>query len=334
MAIAHYSASFFTAGRSPVAAAAYRHRTEMTDHTLAETWSFARETDLVHAEISVPSSAPNWIRDIVSAETVAQSSERLWNAVAAQEKRRNGQHAREFVIALPLELTREQNIALVRSFIEDEFAAKGMIADWVYHDKPGNPHVHVMHTLRVIGELAFGAKRIPLRDELGAVRRHNGIPLYRPLIGTRDEFKDLRRAWGTTASQHLAAAGHDAVVETRSFATLGIELPPSSHRGPAVTALRTKFKPCGVDLFIGLDTNAAAARIMANPALLLDVITIEKATFSARDIARAVHRYSTDKDAFDQILAKVMATPELVTLRPDIHDATTGLRVEIGRAHV
>jgi Ti-type conjugative transfer relaxase TraA len=327
MAIAHFSASFITAGRSPVAAAAYRHRTEMTDRTIAESWSFTRETDLVHAEISVPFDAPQWIREIVSAGSVSKSSEQLWNEVAAQEKRRNGQHAREFVIALPVELTRAQNIALVREFIEAEFAAKGMIGDWVYHDKPGNPHVHVMHTLRVIGPTSFGAKRIALRDETGAVRRHNGVPLYRPMIGTREDFKALRLAWGTTASRHLALAGHGAVVETRSFATLGLELPPSIHRGPSVTALRGKSKPCGVDLFIGLDTTTTAAKIIATPALLIDVITVEKATFSARDIARAVHRYSTDKAAFDQILAKVMAAPELVTLRPDVHDADTGLRV-------
>ncbi len=327
MAIAHFSASFITAGRSPVAAAAYRHRTEMTDRTIAETWSFKRETDLVHAEISVPPGAPSWVKEIVSADTVAKSSERLWNEVAAQEKRRNGQFAREFVIALPSELTREQNIALVREFIQSEFAAKGMIADWVYHGKPGNPHVHVMHTLRVIGPSSFGAKRVALRDEAGAVRRHNGVPLYRPLIGTREDFKALRLAWGATASRHLAFAGHGAVVETRSFAALGLELPPSSHRGPSVTALRAKAKPCGVDLFIGLDTADAAAKIRTNPALLLDVITTSKATFSSRDIARAVHRYSTDKAAFDLIMAKVMKSPELLTLRPDVHDAETGLRV-------
>jgi Ti-type conjugative transfer relaxase TraA len=327
MAIAHFSASFITAGRSPVAAAAYRHRTEMTDRTIAETWSFAREADLVHAEISVPLDSPQWIQEIVSANTVAKASERLWNEVAAQEKRRNGQHAREFVIALPIELTRAQNIALVREFIESEFAAKGMIADWVYHDKPGNPHVHVMHTLRMIGPSSFGAKRIALRDETGAVRRHNGVPLYRPMIGTREDFKALRLAWGSTASRHLALAGHASIVETRSFATLGLELPPSIHLGPTVTALRGKSKPCGVDLFIGFDTTTAAAKIIANPVLLLDVITIEKATFSARDIARAVHRYSTDKATFDQILTKVMASPELVTLRPDVPDADTGLRV-------
>ncbi|NOT73239.1 MAG: Ti-type conjugative transfer relaxase TraA [Hyphomicrobium sp.] len=327
MAIAHFSASFITAGRSPVAAAAYRHRTEMTDRTIAETWSFAKETDLVHAEISVPLDAPSWVQEIVSADTVAKSSERLWNEVAAQEKRRNGQHAREFVIALPVELTRYQNIALVRDFIDAEFAAKGMIADWVYHDKPGNPHVHVMHTLRVIEAIKFGAKRIPLRDEAGAVRRHNGVPLYRPLIGTREDFKALRLAWGAMASQHLARAGHDTVVETRSFAALGLELPPSSHRGPSVTALRAKSKPCGVDLFLGLETIDAAAKIIANPALLLDVITTSQATFSSRDVARAVHRYSTDKAAFDLVMAKVMASPDLVTLRPDVHDSETGLRV-------
>lgn len=327
MAIAHFSASFITAGRSPVAAAAYRHRTEMTDRTIAETWSFTRETDLVHAEMSVPADAPEWITDIISAASVAKASERLWNEVAAQETRRNGQYARELVIALPVELSRDQNIVLVREFLDAEFAAKGLIADWVYHDKAGNPHVHIMHTLRLIGQTGFGAKRIPLRDETGAVRRHNGVPLYRPLIGTRDDFKALRLGWGALAARHLALAGHAAVVETRSFATLGLELPPSIHRGPSVTALRAKAKPCGVDLFIGLETVDAAAKIGANPTLLLDVITSSQATFSARDIARAVHRYTTDRAAFESLMGKVMASPDLVTLRPDIHDPDTGLRV-------
>ncbi len=77
MAIAHFSASFITAGRSPVAAAAYRHRTEMTDRTIAETWSFTRETDLVHAEISVPPDAPHGSNEIVSAESVSKAASNL-----------------------------------------------------------------------------------------------------------------------------------------------------------------------------------------------------------------------------------------------------------------
>ncbi|MEQ1673030.1 MAG: AAA family ATPase, partial [Hyphomicrobium sp.] len=81
------------------------------------------------------------------------------------------------------------------------------------------------------------------------------------------------------------------------------------------------------DLFLGLETIDAAAKIIANPALLLDVITTSQATFSSRDVARAVHRYSTDKAAFDLVMAKVMASPDLVTLRPDVHDSETGLRV-------
>ncbi|MCB1358756.1 MAG: MobA/MobL family protein, partial [Maritimibacter sp.] len=56
------------------------------------------------------------------------------------------------MIALPVELTRDQNIALVRQFVSEQVLARGQVADWVFHDDPGNPHIHLMTTLRPLTE--------------------------------------------------------------------------------------------------------------------------------------------------------------------------------------
>ena len=327
MTITHFSAQIIGSSRSPVAAAAYRHRTSMRDDTLGTTFTYTLEQDLAHAELSIPADAPAWIRDLLDSEDAADNSERLWNEVVAQEPRRNGQYAREIVIALPVELTRDQNIELIRAFIASEFTTKGLIADWVYHDKPANPHVHVMHTLRTLDATKFGRKRIPLLDKTGAVLRLNRVPLYRPLIGTRDDFKALRIAWGATASRHLALAGHDRVIDTRSYAAQGIHVAPTTHRGPAVQALVASARASRIAKLLASELSITAAQLADNPTLVLDLISGQMSTFTERDIARTIHRYVEDAETFDRIRAGVLAAPGLVALRPDIYDTETGTLV-------
>ena len=85
----------------------------------------------------------------------------LWNAVEKIEKAKNAQLAREIEIALPQELTREQGISLVREYVKDQFVNAGMCADIAIHDKQdGNPHAHVMLTMRPIEkDGTWGAKQ-------------------------------------------------------------------------------------------------------------------------------------------------------------------------------
>ena len=86
---------------------------------------------------------PDWMAD----------REKLWNAVEAVEKLKDAQLAREFQIALPRELTLKQNIELAREFVQREFVARGMVADFAIHNDKGKdgepqPHIHVLLTLR------------------------------------------------------------------------------------------------------------------------------------------------------------------------------------------
>ncbi|MGO7093807.1 MobA/MobL family protein, partial [Rhizobium leguminosarum] len=74
-------------------------------------------SELVHEELALPDQIPAWLRSAISGQSVAKASEALWNAVDAFEKRADAQLARELIIALPEELTRAENIALVREFV-------------------------------------------------------------------------------------------------------------------------------------------------------------------------------------------------------------------------
>ena len=94
-------------------------------------------------EVMLPSNAPRAYAD----------PQTLWNAVDAAETSVNAQTARSMLFALPRELTDEQNLALVRDFCQREFVDKGMVCNFFYHDKgDGNPHIHIMLTLRAMDE--------------------------------------------------------------------------------------------------------------------------------------------------------------------------------------
>ncbi|RUU71379.1 MobA/MobL family protein, partial [Mesorhizobium sp. M7A.F.Ca.MR.362.00.0.0] len=107
----------------------------------ARTIDYSRKHGLVHEEFLLPADAPQWARKLIADRSTAGAAEAFWNKVEAFEKRVDAQLAKDLTIALPLELSVEQNIALVRDFVEKHILSKGMVADWVYHDNPGNPHI-------------------------------------------------------------------------------------------------------------------------------------------------------------------------------------------------
>ena len=137
-------------GRSAVAAAAYRSGTKLTNEWDGLTHDYTRKGGVIHAEIMLPAHAPPEFSDRST----------LWNSVEQIEKARDSQLAREIEAALPRELSGEQQLALVRAYVKDNFVDKGMCADFAIHDKgTGNPHVHIMLTLRPLKENGqWGAK--------------------------------------------------------------------------------------------------------------------------------------------------------------------------------
>src|SRR5690349_5022225 len=87
--------------------AAYHAREKLRDHRQGKTFDFSRKKDLVHREILAPDGAPDWALD----------REYLWNAAELMERQRNGQPGRYADVALPVELSRAAQLALVRDFL-------------------------------------------------------------------------------------------------------------------------------------------------------------------------------------------------------------------------
>ncbi|RVE80052.1 Ti-type conjugative transfer relaxase TraA [Sinorhizobium meliloti] len=319
------------AGRSIVSAAAYRHRTRMMDEQAGTSFSYrGGASELVHEELALPDDIPAWLKAAIDGQSVAKASEALWNAVEAHETRADAQLARELIIALPEELTRAENIALVREFVRDNLTSKGMVADWVYHDKDGNPHIHLMTALRPLTEEGFGPKKVPVLGEDGeplrvvTPDRPNGKIVYKLWAGDKETIKAWKIAWAETANRHLALAGHEIRLDGRSYAEQGLDGIAQKHLGPEKAALARK----GVAMYFAPADLARrqemADRLLAEPELLLKQLGNERSTFDERDIARALHRYVDDPVDFANIRARLMASDELVLLKPQQVDAETG----------
>ena len=104
---------------------------------------YTRKQGLVWQQVFLPDMAPaEWV-----------DREILWNVVEEAEKTKDSRLAREFVVALPIELGRNEWITLLTDFIQNSFVAEGMCADVAIHDTDGhNPHAHIMVTVRPLKE--------------------------------------------------------------------------------------------------------------------------------------------------------------------------------------
>ena len=145
MAIYHMEAKVVSrgAGRSAVAASAYLSCSRLYNDYDGIQHDYTKKRGLVWQEVFLPKCAPQeW-----------QDREKLWNAVEEVETAKDSRLAREFVVALPIELNREEQIALLQEFIREQFVSDGMCADAAIHDTDGhNPHAHILLTVRPLDE--------------------------------------------------------------------------------------------------------------------------------------------------------------------------------------
>ncbi|MBR7331659.1 MobA/MobL family protein, partial [Klebsiella pneumoniae] len=75
------------------------------------------------------------------------------------ERQKNGQTARYFDVALPVELDDKQKKDLLIKYCQDNFVDEGMIADIAFHDlNSKNPHAQVMLTMKNVGPEGFLTK--------------------------------------------------------------------------------------------------------------------------------------------------------------------------------
>lgn len=228
-------------GQSVMAACAYydgEQKYSEYDHQ----WKYphSQPERVVLHEVMLPPNAPPEYAD----------SERLWNAVDAAEKKVNAQTARRLMIALPRELTYEQNVELIRSYCDQEFVSKGMICDLYFHDAgDGNPHVHLLLTLRAMDEQGHWlpkAKTVYVLDENGNRIKNKDGKWRRQTIETVDwndhKYGEIwRHNWEVIQNDALERADSDARVDMRSLERQGItDRVPQQHLGPAAAAMERK----------------------------------------------------------------------------------------------
>ena len=266
MAIYHFSAKVISraAGRSAVAAAAYRSADRLHDERLDRDHDFRAKSGVEHSEIMLPEGAPEQWRD----------RERLWNDVEATEKRKDAQLAREIEFSIPREMAKADGIELARDFVQSEFVERGMIADLNVHwdigaDGMAKPHAHVMLTMREVSEGGFAQK----------VRDWNRTELV----------EQWRERWADHVNARLAELDIDARIDHRSLEAQGIDLEPQDKIGPAAARMGER----GLESERIEDHRAVAQRngerIIAEPRVALDAITHHQATFTNRDLAMFVH---------------------------------------------
>jgi len=142
-------------GGSAIKAAAYRSCSSLslyatdkeTNITVSLVWNYSGKNGLVYSQIHAPENAPEWVYDRQS----------LWQKVEDVETRKDARLAGEYTMALPKEFTVEQNIELIKEFVEEAFVSRGIIVDVNFHnDNPNNPHVHCMYVLRQLAEKLDG----------------------------------------------------------------------------------------------------------------------------------------------------------------------------------
>ena len=218
-----------SAGKSVVAAAAYRSSERLYDARQNITHDYSRKAGTVHKEILLPDQAPDWIRGI--------GREGLYNSIDAREVRKDAQLAREIRLAIPRELDPAERIQVVRDYVQRNFVALGMVADVCWHNKVASdgleqPHAHVMLTMRPLVEEGWGNK---VRHDMVPDPSGRAHPDGRPVLVASNAqswnlasyYESTRADWEASANAALERAGSAERIDRRSYLERGLARLPA-----------------------------------------------------------------------------------------------------------
>ena len=246
MSIFHCSVKIIgrSKGRSAVAAAAYRSGSSLTDEETGTIHNYNNKGGVIASGIVLPPNAPKEYADRAI----------LWNEVQKIEKKSDAQLAREVEVAFPKEMTREQQFECLEKYLTENFVSKGMIADWAVHDKgDGNPHAHIMLTVRGLdekGKWIAKQKQVYLLDENGEkipqIDPKTGKQKIRHREGKGDEkmwkrttvaandwnnsgnVEMWRESWEKCCNSYLP---ENDKIDHRSYERQGLDVEPTIHEG-------------------------------------------------------------------------------------------------------
>ena len=246
MALFHFHATQVkrSAGQSAIASAAYRAGEKLYSEYYGDVSDYTRKGGVICSEILLPAHAPPEYAD----------RQTLWNAVEKAERGKKAQLAYSFDIALQNEFSLDENIALARQFLLDNFVSRGMTVDFVVHqpDKEdggiSNPHFHVLCPIRPLKddgtwdakqhrEYVLYADGNRVKDEAGN-DVFNAVPTTN--WGRPETLEAWRSAWAELCNTKFAEKGLECRIDNRSFVRQGLDLLPTVHEGPAVRQMEAK----------------------------------------------------------------------------------------------
>ena len=224
MAIYHFSMKTFSRskGQTATASMAYRSGEKIECEREGRTHDYTKKTGVEHSELFLPPNSPEWANDRST----------LWNSVERAEKRKNSTVAREFEVALPCELSKEQRIALVADFARQIVERHGCAVDACLHDdkrnKTPNHHAHIMLTTRKLEQTGFTTKTRELDEKKSG------------------EVEFWREQWAKTVNEHLKQ--HQITdkkenlvqIDHRSLKDQGIDRQPTIKMGVQASAMELR----------------------------------------------------------------------------------------------
>nr|WP_054758072.1 MobQ family relaxase [Liquorilactobacillus satsumensis] len=232
MAIFHMNFQNISAGkgRSAIAGAAYRSGEKLFDQKEGRSYFYARSV-MPESFIFTPRNAPKW----------ANNREQLWNEVEKKDRKSNSRYAKEFNVALPVELSADEQKELLTKYVQENFVDQGMIADVAIHrDHPDNPHAHVMLTNRPFNlDGTWGglkAKTQYIKDENGEqLLTKSGFPKQRKIWlvdwDKEEKINEWRKNWAVSVNQSLAQKNIPDRISEKSFVDQEIQGTPTQHEG-------------------------------------------------------------------------------------------------------
>lgn len=231
MAIFHASTKHVTrsAGRSAVAAAAYRGGCVLTDERTGLVHDYTRKGGVVSSDLVLPDGQ------------VADRGQ-LWSAAELAEKRKDARTAREWVIALPAELDKDERTELARSFAEGlaqryEVAVDLAVHEPSRHGSDKNHHAHLLTTTRKVSRLESGSVVL---GEKAHIEHSDKARRAAGLGSGADEVKAVREMWEGMANAALARAGQEARIDARSLKDQGVDREATVHLGPKAAEMERR----------------------------------------------------------------------------------------------
>uniref|UniRef100_UPI001C482551 MobA/MobL family protein n=1 Tax=Rickettsia sp. TH2014 TaxID=1967503 RepID=UPI001C482551 len=266
----HNSSIQRSKGQNAVAKAAYISASKLVYRTtchesgeeISITYDFTKKHGVVYSKIFVPEGFEDvaWLQD----------REQLWNAAEAREKREDSITGVEIEFSLPKEVSKEQNIKLVKAYVQKNVVSRGIVCDVnIHYDNPENPHVHIQYLSRNLKRLENGEVVFDKKD--------------RELTSSNKFLVNLRHQCEVEINKVYEAAGLPFRVTAKSFKELGLDQEPTHHKGPAHYMNATELEAKNKEIIA-----ENASKIYENPEIVFGRISYTKPVFTKEDIAIAL----------------------------------------------